>query len=148
MQQNEENMHDTSKSFHDSFVIWKEQLLEIAWKQCSDHQWRAGAGRGYKEESTVNGNGCSRRWRRTKVLLQAVQQTISSEPRKNCGSNNVKVHGTVSDTADNYEKLNIDQKRTDDNIMQAVCSNKQINLFLSGKTEQEKAASSTYCTAA
>jgi len=36
-----------------------------------------------------------------KVLLQAVQQTISSEPRKNCWCNNVKVHG---DTADNYEK--------------------------------------------
>ena len=30
------------------------------------------------------------------MLLQAVQQTISSEPRKNCWCNNVKVHGTVT----------------------------------------------------
>ena len=131
---NEDDLHDTGKSFYESFVISKEQLPEMA--AYHENNIRVSSEEEELEEAI-----------RKKAQL-AETGTVSHEDGQEgalagCAVDGVQTamdellnqrrHMVQADTTKEYQQLNSDQKRIVDNVNNAVCSNERINLFVSGQ---------------
>jgi len=132
---NEDSLHDTGKSFHESFVMWKDQLPEMAAYhenniRVSTEEQELEEAIKKKAQSTEtdavsNEDGAEGAFAGCAVDgLQSAMEDLVEQQRR------IVQH---ADVAEDYETLNTDQKRIVDNVAVAVCSNDPIHLFVSGE---------------
>ena len=130
----EDDLHDTGKSFYESFIISKEQLPEMAAYHESnvriskEEQELEEAIR--KKAQSAETDTDSHEDGQEGALAGCAVDGLQSAMDELIDQRRHKLH---ANTSEDYEQLNSDQKRIVDNVTRAVCSNEQTNLFVSGQ---------------